>query len=101
MEGSSYSDEIPPLPANGNTLQFDLNADGAWDNSTPDGYDIENHLISASRPMGNITILCDGDGNRLKKTVGSATTYYIVDDQNPTGYPHQWAQTVEKPLLCS
>jgi RHS repeat-associated protein len=28
----------------------------------------------------------DGDGNRLSKTVGGTTTYYLVDDANPSGY---------------
>jgi RHS repeat-associated protein len=33
------------------------------------------------------TIVYDGDGNRVSKTVGGVTTYYLVDDLNPTGYP--------------
>ena len=86
--GSATSGKVgASFDPNGNTLQFDLDANGAWDNSSADGYDIENRLLSATRPSGNISILYDGDGNRVKKTAGSATTYYIVDDQNPTGYP--------------
>ena len=34
----------------------------------------------------------DGDGNRAAKTVGGATTRYLVDTQSPTGY----AQVVEE-----
>jgi len=34
-----------------------------------------------------VTLLYDGDGNRVAKTVGSVTTRYLVDDLNPTGYP--------------
>ena len=29
----------------------------------------------------------DGDGNRVAKTVNGATTYYLVDNLNPTGLP--------------
>jgi RHS repeat-associated protein len=43
-----------------------------------------------------IYISYDGDGNRVKKTVttptNTVTTYYVVDDQNPTGY----AQVLEE-----
>jgi len=47
-------------------------------------YDSENHLIS----MGSTVALhYDGDGNRVAKTVGATTTWYLVDDLNPTGYP--------------
>ena len=41
---------------------------------------------------GAVTLLYDGDGNRVGKTVGAATTQYLVDDLNPTGY----AQVVEE-----
>ena len=34
-----------------------------------------------------MSMLYDGDGNRVAKTVGSVTTHYLVDDLNPTGYP--------------
>jgi RHS repeat-associated protein len=37
-------------------------------------------------------MLYDGDGNRVAKTVGGATTYYLVDDRNLTGY----AQVLEE-----
>jgi RHS repeat-associated protein len=46
-------------------------------------YDFENHLVQAG---GGISIVYDGDGNRVSKTVAGMTTTYLVDDQNPTGY---------------
>jgi RHS repeat-associated protein len=47
-------------------------------------YDSENRLMS----MGStVALLCDGDGNRVAKSVNGVTTYYLVDDLNPTGYP--------------
>jgi RHS repeat-associated protein len=50
-------------------------------------YDSENHLMSMSGSTTSATIVYDGDGNRVSKTVGGVTTYYLVDDLNPTGYP--------------
>jgi RHS repeat-associated protein len=47
-------------------------------------YDSENHLISMG---GTVSMLYDGDGNRVKKTTSSGATMYLVDDLNPTGYP--------------
>jgi hypothetical protein len=39
-----------------------------------------------------VTIIYDGDGNRVLKTVGGVTTNYLVDTNNLTGY----AQVVEE-----
>jgi hypothetical protein len=33
-----------------------------------------------------VSLVYDGDGNRVSETVGSTTTKYLVDDKNPTGY---------------
>ncbi len=38
-------------------------------------YDFENHLVQAG---GGITIVYDGDGNRVSKTVAGVTTTYLV-----------------------
>lgn len=39
-----------------------------------------------------MTIVYDGDGNRVSETVAGVTTLYLVDTQNPTGY----AQVVDE-----
>jgi RHS repeat-associated protein len=67
--------------ASGSTL-WTTNAGTA---TGPFAYDVENHLISANN--GAVTIVYDGDGNRVQKTVDANTTYYLVDDRNPSGYP--------------
>jgi RHS repeat-associated protein len=47
-------------------------------------YDFEDRLIAKD---GNaITVVYDGDGERVAKTVGGVTTKYLVDGLNPTGY---------------
>jgi RHS repeat-associated protein len=86
--------------ANGNTLQFDLDANdpnGQYDQPVEDGYDAENHLTAATRTAGAITLIYDGDGNRVRKQVGNAQTWYLVDEQNPTGY----AQVIEERVSTS
>lgn len=47
-------------------------------------YDSENRLKSMNG--GAVTLLYDGDGNRVAKTTSGVTTRYLVDDLNPTGY---------------
>ena len=50
-------------------------------------YDVENRLTNAIVGGTNITIIYDGDGNRVKKTVGTTTNFYLIDNRNPSGYP--------------
>ena len=45
-------------------------------------YDFENHLVQ----QAGITVVYDGDGNRVAKTTANGTTQFLVDDLNPTGY---------------
>ncbi|MEI7733399.1 MAG: RHS repeat-associated core domain-containing protein [Verrucomicrobiota bacterium] len=53
-------------------------------------YDFENRLTNFNN--GTAVFVYDGDGNRVRKTVAGVTTYYLVDDRNPTGY----AQVLEE-----
>ena len=77
--------------ANGNTL-----IGAGFGQNQPDGYDFENRLISRQTPGSVVYIKYDGDGNRVCKTVTTATntttTFYVVDDLNPSGY----AQVLEE-----
>jgi hypothetical protein len=54
-------------------------------------YDFENHLVQAG---AGISFVCDGDGNRVSKTVAGVTTNYVVDAFNPTGYAQVVTETV-------
>jgi RHS repeat-associated protein len=49
-------------------------------------YDAENRLVSATVGGKSISIVYDGDGNRVSKTVDGVTTTYLVDTNNLTGY---------------
>jgi RHS repeat-associated protein len=58
--------------ANGNTI-----SSGGISNL----FDFEDRLLQ----HGAITVVYDGDGNRVAETSGGITTKYLVDDLNPTG----------------
>jgi len=73
--------------ANGNTVVGRVTTSAPLVN---DVYDFEDRLIN--RNNGQIVVHYDGDGNRVAKTVSGVTTFYLVDDRNPTGY----AQVLEE-----
>ena len=56
-------------------------------NETLFTYDSENHMMTMSNGGTSVSMVYDGDGNRVAKTVNGVTTQYLVDDLNPTGYP--------------
>ena len=70
---------------------YDNNGNNTGAGSYTYGYDFLNRLTSRTGGT-SITLVYDGDGNRVKKTKGSTTTYYLIDDLNPTGY----SQTIEE-----
>jgi len=49
-------------------------------------YDFENHLKTRNGTPA-LSFAYDHDGNRVSKTVAGVTTYFLVDEQNPTHYP--------------
>jgi YD repeat-containing protein len=52
-------------------------------------YDFQNRL---KRRTSGAEFVYDGDGNLASRTLSGSTIYYLVDDQNPTGY----AQVLEE-----
>ena len=73
------------------TDTYDDNGNTTVSQGVTSTYDFENHLIGSGP---NITIVYDGDGNRVKKTVNGVTTTYLVDDLNPTGYTQVVVETI-------
>src|SRR5437016_7318239 len=67
---------------------YDANGNTTSSGGILNAYDFENHMIR----HGNVSIVYDGDGNRVSETVGGLTTNYLVDTNNPTGY----AQVVDE-----
>ncbi len=75
------------------TESYDANGNTTVSGSRTFTYDFANRLKSMNG--GAVTLVYDGDDNRVAKTVGGATTRYLVDDLNPTGY----AQVVEELIV--
>ncbi len=77
--------------ANGNTL-----VGAGFGQSQSDDYDFENRLVTRHTPGRTVHLTYDGDGNRVSKTVvtatNSITTFFVVDELNPSGY----AQVLEE-----
>ncbi len=67
--------------------QYDANGNVTATGSKSFTYDSENHMMTMSATGTSVAMVYDGDGNRVAKTVNGVTTYYLVDDLNPTGYP--------------
>ncbi len=66
-----------------NSDTFDANGNTKVSNGKTYNYDFENRLTSTS---DGVTVVYDGDGNRVSKTVGGIATKYLVDTNNLTGY---------------
>lgn len=84
--------------SNGNTLRADLSGDatGTQDQSADEQYSFEDRLLKRTTSGGTVVIVYDGDGNRIRKTVGTTVTRYLVVDRNPTGYAQvleEWKST--------
>src|SRR5712692_9975240 len=62
---------------------FDANGNTTSSAGISNTYDFENRMTA----HGSVTIVYDGDGNRVSETVGGTTTKFLVDDHNPTGLP--------------
>lgn len=76
--------------ANGNTLKDE------GGNATGDLYNAENHLVKRNGTT-TIQVGYGFEGNRAWKSVGTTTTYYLLDDRNPSGYVQVLAEFANTP----
>jgi RHS repeat-associated protein len=67
------------------TDTYDLNGNTLATGGKAFTYDSENELKTMNG--GAVALFYDGDGNRVAKTANGVTTYFLVDDLNPTGLP--------------
>jgi RHS repeat-associated protein len=72
------------------TDTYDSNGSTTGSSGNTYAYDVENHLTNFNN--GAVIFVYDRDGNRVRKTVSGVTTYYLMDDRNPTGH----AQVLEE-----
>jgi RHS repeat-associated protein len=87
QSGLSYDANDRLAADDANTYGYDFNGNTTGSGAggaVVDQYDFENRLIS--RNNGQIQIVYDGDGTRVKKVVGNITIWFVVDDRNPSGY---------------
>jgi RHS repeat-associated protein len=68
------------------TETYDANGNATQVGAKSFTYDSENHMMTMSTSGTSVTMIYDGDGNRVGKSVNGVPTYYLVDDLNPTGY---------------
>ncbi len=94
---------VPAIPAGlffyDSNDRLSTDAYDAGGNTTGSGgvtytYDFENRIIGTNT---NISITHNGDGQRVRKVVGSTTTTYLVDELNPTGYAQVLVETIQAP----
>ncbi len=64
------------------TDTYDANGNTISSGGISYSYDFENRMLT----RGAVTIVYDGDGNRVSETAAGVTTKYLVDTLNPTGY---------------
>ncbi|MGH7951237.1 MAG: RHS repeat-associated core domain-containing protein, partial [Limisphaerales bacterium] len=89
---SGVAAQSPSYNSDDELSSDNYDANGSTTNSSGNSfaYDVENHLTNYNN--GAATYIYDGDGDRVRKTVSGVTTYYLVDDNNPSGY----AQVLEE-----
>jgi len=67
------------------TDTYDNNGSTTASSGNTYGYDVEGRLTNFN--SGAVTYAYNADGIRVRRTSGGVTTLYLVDDQNPTGFP--------------
>ena len=90
----SQTSTVNAIPSAANTYDAD-------DRMQSEGYDPNGDVLQTAGKLyfydsysrltsmngGAVTILYDGQGNRVAKSVNGVVTRYLVDDLSPTGYP--------------
>ncbi len=66
-------------------ISYDANGNLLGASGAANVYDSQDRLKSFNN--GAVTMVYDGDGNRVSKTAGGVTTVYLVDEGNPKGLP--------------
>jgi len=62
---------------------YDANGNTTSSAGISNTYDFEDRMLT----HGSLSLVHNGDGNRVSETIGGTTTKYLVDDHNPTGLP--------------
>ena len=74
---------------------YDANGNTTYTGGKSFVYDSENHMTAMTGNGQTVSMIYDGFGNRVSKTVNGVTTKYLVeDDVNPTGLPQVFEESV-------
>jgi hypothetical protein len=81
-------DEMTSQTVGGTTTDFTYDANGSQltNGATTYTYNVRNQLNTATTNGVTTSYAYDDTGDRVQETTSGTTTYYLIDDQNPTGY---------------
>jgi RHS repeat-associated protein len=106
----SRTSTLPTIPSQQNIVYDDndrLSTDGYDDNGntvTSNGktytYDFKNRIIAVTGNGTDISIVYNGNGDRVSKTVNGITTNYLVDTNNLTGYSQVVEELQNGSVVC-
>jgi RHS repeat-associated protein len=68
-----------------NSDSYDADGNTTTSNASNYAYDFEDRLASVN--TNQVVLGYDGQGMLVSRTLGNSTTNYLVDQENPTGYP--------------
>jgi RHS repeat-associated protein len=87
------SSTVPPIPsatsscdANDRLFSDTYDAEGSTTAAGANSYSYDFEARLSAFNASQVTLVYDGDGHLVSRTVGGATTTYLVDEGNPTGY---------------
>jgi YD repeat-containing protein len=80
--------EMTSQTVGGTTTSFTYDSNGSQltNGGTTYTYNVRNELNTATTSGVTTSYVYDDAGDRVQETTGSTTTYYLIDDNNPTGY---------------
>lgn len=82
------------LPTNFTSPTYDANGNMTSANGGTYSYDFKHRLIGITGNNLNISLVYNGDGDLVRKTVNGITTDYLVDSNNITGL-HQVVEEIQ------
>jgi hypothetical protein len=65
------------------SIDYDANGNTTSSAGISNTYDFENRMLT----HGSLSLVYDGDGNRVSETIGGTTTKLLIDTLNPTKLP--------------
>jgi len=94
VSGTTNSFTTNSYDANGSLIQSMTDASGTWTTNSY-SYDVRNKMVGfAVNGTTLATYVYDDDGDRVSETAGGATTSWLTNTNNPTGYDQQMEEKI-------